>query len=127
MVTAVVAIHVTVCIAIVVVVLLQRGKGAEVGAVFGGASQTNFGSSGSGGVLFRLTWAFAAVFAATSLYLAYASTRRMTGSIFTGGSIPIHAAPLGAKPGAPAVPADAASKPASGAPAPAGIPATPLK
>lgn len=127
MVAAVVAIHVAVCIAIVVVVLLQRGKGAEVGAVFGGASQTNFGSSGSGGVLFRLTWAFAAIFAATSLYLAYASTRRMTGSIFTSGSIPIHAAPLGAKPGAPAVPAGAASGPASGAPAPAGNPAPPLK
>ncbi len=127
MVTAVVAIHVTVSIAIVVVVLLQRGKGAEVGAVFGGASQTNFGSSGSGGVLFRLTWAFAAIFAATSLYLAYASTRRMTGSIFTSGSIPIHAAPLGAKPGAPAVPAGATSSPSSGAPAPAGNPASPLK
>ncbi|MBF6561380.1 MAG: preprotein translocase subunit SecG [Candidatus Binataceae bacterium] len=84
MVNAVIALHITVCFAIVIVVLLQRGKGAEVGAVFGGSSQTVFGASGAGGALFKLTWTFAAVFFMTSLYLAYASTQHLSGSIFEG-------------------------------------------
>ncbi len=127
MVTAIVALHVTVCIALVVVVLLQRGKGAEVGAVFGGSSQTVFGASGAGGALFRLTWTFAAIFFATSLYLAYSSTRRVTGSIFESRPIPAHVAPNGAKTAAPGVPTGAPAKPASGAPAPAANPAPSTK
>ncbi len=127
MLTAAIALHVTVCIALVVVVLLQRGKGAEVGAVFGGSSQTVFGASGAGGALFRLTWTLAAIFFATSLYLAYSSTRRVTGSIFHEGSVTTHMAPSGAKPGAPAVPSGAPAKPASGASAPASNPAPPAK
>lgn len=127
MLTAAIALHVTVCIALVVVVLLQRGKGAEVGAVFGGSSQTVFGASGAGGALFRLTWTFAAIFFATSLYLAYSSTRRVTGSIFQDRSVTTHMAPSGAKPGAPAIPSGASSKPASGASAPATNPAPSAK
>ena len=127
MLTAAIALHVTVCIALVVVVLLQRGKGAEVGAVFGGSSQTVFGASGAGGALFRLTWTLAAIFFATSLYLAYSSTRRVTGSIFQDRSVTTHMAPSGAKSGAPAVPSGAPAKPASGASAPASNPAPPAK
>jgi len=51
MVTVVVVIHVVVCISLCIIVLMQRGKGAEVGAVFGGSSQTVFGASGAGGAL----------------------------------------------------------------------------
>jgi preprotein translocase subunit SecG len=84
MITAVVAIHVLVCITMVIIVLLQQGKGADVGAVFGGSSSTVFGASGAGNVLTKITWCCAVVFFSTSIFLAYASTRRVTGSIFEG-------------------------------------------
>lgn len=65
-------VHVAIAIALVVLVLLQQGKGAEAGAAFGGgASQTVFGSQGSGNFLAKLTGVLAAVFFATSLGLAY--------------------------------------------------------
>jgi preprotein translocase subunit SecG len=65
-------LHVMVCIVIVVVVLLQRGKGAEIGAVFGGgASSTVFGSRGAGNFLTKITTGAAITFMCTSLALAY--------------------------------------------------------
>jgi preprotein translocase subunit SecG len=84
MVTAVVALHIIVCITMVIVVLLQQGKGADVGAVFGGSSSTVFGASGAGNFLTKITWGCAVLFFSTSIFLAYASTRRVTGSIFEG-------------------------------------------
>ncbi len=86
MITVVLTIHVIVCVSLVVVILLQQGKGAEIGAVFGGSSQTVFGASGAGNVLTRITSGLAVVFFATSMYLAYASTRRATGSVFGSGT-----------------------------------------
>jgi preprotein translocase subunit SecG len=96
MVTAAIVIHIVVCVALTIVVLLQQGKGADVGAVFGGSSQTVFGAGGAASPLFRLTWTFALVFAMTSLFLAYSSTKRISGSIFEGRRIPVpvQAAPL---------------------------------
>ena len=82
MVTAVVSIHVIVCVALCVVVLLQQGKGADIGAVFGGSSQTVFGASGAGNALTKTTWALAVLFFASSMFLAFASARRVSGSIF---------------------------------------------
>lgn len=65
-------IHVFAAVAIIALVLLQQGKGATVGAAFGsGASQTVFGSRGSGSFLFRLTLGFVAVFFVTSIVLNY--------------------------------------------------------
>ncbi len=87
----VLAIHVIICLVLCVVVLLQQGKGADIGAVFGGSSQTVFGSSGAGNFLTKLTGGLAAAFFVTSIYLAYNSTRRMTSSIFTGTPAPISA------------------------------------
>jgi preprotein translocase subunit SecG len=84
MITAVVAVHIIVCITMVIVVLLQQGKGADVGAVFGGSSSTVFGASGAGNILTKITWGCAVLFFSTSIFLAYASTRRVTGSIFEG-------------------------------------------
>lgn len=84
MVTAVVAVHIIVCITMVIVVLLQQGKGADVGAVFGGSSSTVFGASGAGNFLTKITWGCAVLFFSTSIFLAYTSTRRVTGSIFEG-------------------------------------------
>jgi preprotein translocase subunit SecG len=89
--SAVLAIHLVVCLVLCVVVLLQQGKGADIGAVFGGSSQTVFGSSGAGNFLTKLTGGLAAAFFCTSLYLAYNSNRRLTSSIFTGAPAPITA------------------------------------
>ena len=69
-------LHVIVCFALVLIVLLQAGKGAEMGAAFGGASQTLFGSSGAMGFLTKLTTIAAVIFMITSLILAFSSTRR---------------------------------------------------
>lgn len=64
--------HVLIAIALIVLVLVQQGKGAQMGAAFGsGASQTLFGSQGSGSFLLKITAFFAALFFATSLVLGY--------------------------------------------------------
>src|SRR5260370_38291382 len=84
MVSIVIAIHVTVCVAMCIIILLQQGKGAEVGAVFGGSSQTVFGARGAGNALTKATWAFAIVFFASSIFLALASARRVAARIFDG-------------------------------------------
>jgi len=58
-------------------VLVQRGKGASMGAAFGaGASQTVFGSQGSGSFLMRLTAVFAAIFFTTTLSLGYIASKQ---------------------------------------------------
>jgi preprotein translocase subunit SecG len=75
-------LHVMVCVILVVVVLLQRGKGAEIGAVFGGgASSTVFGSRGAGNFLTKLTSGAAVVFMLTSLFLSYQGSKQFSRSI----------------------------------------------
>ena len=69
-------VHVVVCFALILIVLLQAGKGAEMGAAFGGASQTIFGSAGAMGFLTKLTTIAAVIFMITSLLLAFSSSRR---------------------------------------------------
>jgi len=64
------------CIILILVVLLQAGKGANMGAVFGGSSQTVFGSSGPGSFLGKMTTVVATVFMLTSLALSYAATHK---------------------------------------------------
>src|SRR5574341_1366177 len=64
-------IHVFACLFLIVVVLLQTGKGADMGAVFGGGSQTLFGSGGAGNLLTKLTTGTAVAFMITSLILSY--------------------------------------------------------
>jgi preprotein translocase subunit SecG len=121
MIALVIAIHVSICVVLTVVVLLQQGKGADVGAVFGGSSQTVFGSSGAGNFLTRLTAGLAVAFFATSMFLAYASTKHVTSSIFehTSRSVtaPSKPAPI-EKPAAPgAAPALPGAEPFAPAPA----------
>lgn len=82
MIIAIIILHVVVSIGLILVVLLQTGKGAEVGAVFGGSSSTIFGSSGAGNFLTRLTTGMAIVFMATSLTLGYFTAKRPTATIF---------------------------------------------
>lgn len=117
-------------------VLLQQGKGAEAGASFGGgASQTIFGSSGSGNFMTRMTAVFAAVFFLTSLGLAYVSGKagRGDGLDFSGAiepgvvtELPIVGAPP-VKSELPVVPASGggASVPSGEAAIPADLPVVP--
>jgi len=74
-------VHVLVCFALILIVLLQAGKGAEMGAAFGGASQTIFGSSGAMGFLSKLTTGVAVLFMITSLILTFSSTKRASSVI----------------------------------------------
>ena len=82
MIIAITILHILVSIGLILVVLLQTGKGAEVGAVFGGSSSTIFGSSGAGNFLTRLTTVMAIVFMMTSLTLGYFTARRPSATIF---------------------------------------------
>ena len=82
MLTGISILHMLAAIALVLIVLLQTGRGSEIGAAFGsGASQTLFGSSGSSGFMTRLTTVVVIVFMLTSLVLAimYSSGRSVPG------------------------------------------------
>lgn len=73
-------VHIMACIVLIVVVLLQRGKGAEMGAVFGGGgSNTVFGSRGATSFLSKLTTWCTVIFFITSLSLAYIASRSQSG------------------------------------------------
>ncbi len=75
--TLTVVVHVVIAVALVGLVLIQQGKGADAGAAFGGgASQTVFGSQGSGSFLTRLTTILAIVFFVTSFSLAVFAKQR---------------------------------------------------
>jgi len=96
--------HILVCFALILIVLLQAGKGAEMGAAFGGSSQTLFGSSGAMGFLTKLTTVAAVIFMITSLLLALSATRRAS-TVMKGRpaqSIPAQPQQLPAQPQAPA-------------------------
>lgn len=74
--TTVLIVHTLIALSIIILVLLQRGKGAEAGAAFGaGASGTVFGSRGSTSFFSRATAILATAFFATSLSLAYLSSQ----------------------------------------------------
>jgi preprotein translocase subunit SecG len=68
-------IHIMVSLFLIAVVLLQSGKGAEMGAAFGGSSQTLFGSRGAATFLSKMTTISAIVFMVTSLLLAVVTTK----------------------------------------------------
>ncbi len=63
-------IHVVVCLALIMIVLLQQGKGADMGAAFGGSSQAVFGGAGASSFLSKVTTAAAVIFMVTCLLLA---------------------------------------------------------
>jgi len=77
MVVALTVIHVLVCVFLIMVVLLQSGRGADVAAAFGGmGSQTAFGPRGSATVLSRATTWSAILFMITSITLSIIASRR---------------------------------------------------
>jgi preprotein translocase subunit SecG len=82
--SVVLTVHILVALSIIGLVLMQHGKGADMGAAFGsGASGSLFGATGSANFLSRATGILAAVFFATSLALAYvaSSKPKTTGSV----------------------------------------------
>lgn len=83
--TFVVIIHLVVCLFLIFIILIQSSKGAEMGAAFGGSSQTLFGSRGAATFLSKMTTFAAIVFMLTSLSLAILSVRR--GSVVS--SVPV--------------------------------------
>lgn len=114
--TVVVVLHILAAAAIVVLVLLQHGKGADMGAAFGsGSAGSLFGSSGAANFLSRSTGILAAVFFMTSLGLTFlASSPSKSGGVTQ--SIGTETKKGDAKPAVPA--------PATPAPAPSGDPAS---
>ncbi|BFU93137.1 MAG: Preprotein translocase, membrane subunit SecG [Nitrospira sp.] len=78
--TLIVIVHVFICFLMIGAILLQSGKGAEIGAAFGGSSQTVFGSRGPANFLSKLTVVVAAVFMVTSLTLAILAKQRNVSS-----------------------------------------------
>jgi preprotein translocase subunit SecG len=129
--TLILTVHVLVALAIIFLVLLQHGKGADMGAAFGsGSSGSLFGATGSANFLSRTTAALAVVFFLTSLGLAYVATHKpKTGASVMQGTTTLPApaaapAPAGDVPKPADAPA-AASAPAGEVPKPADVPAAP--
>jgi preprotein translocase subunit SecG len=122
-----VGVQMLTALAMIGLILIQHGKGADMGAAFGsGSAGSLFGASGSANFLSRTTAVLAAVFFASTLLLAYFSHARPAG----GGSL-LERAAVGAPaaPAAPAVPATGAAGEIPGAaapPAPASAPAAPV-
>jgi preprotein translocase subunit SecG len=82
MTSLVVALHVTVCILLILIVLLQSGKGAEMGvSLGGGAGQTLFGAGGPATILTKITTGVAVIFMLTSLTLAVMSGNQSETSV----------------------------------------------
>src|SRR3954465_745112 len=121
LVTVLIVLHVLVALSIIGLVLLQHGKGADMGSGFGGgASGSLFGATGSANFLSRTTAVLAAVFFVLSLALAYTATRRPTEE--GGGVIDVirnRQQQQPATPAKPAAPAEQSSVPGPAAPAPA--------
>ena len=116
-----ITVHIIVCLALIGVVLLQQGKGADMGAAFGGSSQTLFGSSGGATLLGKLTAAAAVVFMLTSLSLTYRAANRYKDSVMpdqaaapAAAPAPILPAPTDPVPPAPAAGPAPAAPPAEG-------------
>lgn len=75
-------LHILACIVLILIVLLQTGKGADIGASMGGAGgQALFGPSGGATLLSKITTGIAILFMLTSLYLAYQSGHKVKASI----------------------------------------------
>jgi preprotein translocase subunit SecG len=95
-------LHYLICLFLIVVILLQAGKGADIGAAFGaGGSQTVFGPRGAATFLSKLTAVVALLFLATSMGLVAYSRSRTAGSVFE--KVPPPAETMPAEP-APAAP-----------------------
>jgi preprotein translocase subunit SecG len=107
MTTFVVIIHIVVSLALILIVLLQHGKGAGIGAAFGGSSQTVFGSTGAAPFLAKLTAIVAILFMCTSLGLTFLGRQAGT-SVMQGVKKSAATQPAPTAPTKPVTPAPAA-------------------
>ncbi|MGP8049475.1 MAG: preprotein translocase subunit SecG [Desulfobaccales bacterium] len=110
MTTLIIAVHIIVCLALILIVLLQHGKGAGIGAAFGGSSQTVFGSTGAAPFLAKMTAVAAILFMVTSLGLTFMGRQKEVSVMHGAGQTPPAAPAHPYAPPAPAIP------PASGPP-----------
>jgi preprotein translocase subunit SecG len=108
--TLLVIVHVIVCTLMIGAILLQSGKGAEIGAAFGGSSQTVFGSRGPANFLSKFTVVTAFVFMLTSLSLAILAKDRT----FSSTVIDLNQKPASTAPAAPAASGSESRAPAAG-------------
>jgi preprotein translocase subunit SecG len=117
-----VTLHIIVCFALIIVVLLQSGKGAEMGASFGASgSQSVFGAGGGSTFMSKVTTSAAIIFMLTSLSLAFISGKSGSSSIMSSKAPKAKPAPMGGLPSqapAPMGAAPAQQKPATPAQAP---------
>jgi preprotein translocase subunit SecG len=117
------AIHVLVCLFLILVVLLQQGKGADLSVFGGGSTQTAFGARGATTLLHKLTVGSFLIFIVTTLLIGLPQIRRSGGTVMEGveAAEPAPAAPTPAKtlpaPAKPAAPAPAQQAPAEKPPA----------
>ena len=87
--TFITVLHILACLSLVAIVLLQHGKGADMGAAFGsGASNTVFGARGAGNFLTKLTTGTVVLFMLTSITLSYFSTPRGVTEIIGDAPVP---------------------------------------
>jgi preprotein translocase subunit SecG len=123
--TILLVVHILVAVSLIGLVLIQRGKGAEVGAAFGGgASNTVFGSRGSASFLTRATAVLAALFFIISLSLAFTASQKNDFKSVTELSTPAEST----TPAAPATPGVAPPPTGESAPKkPADVPVVPEK
>ena len=119
-------LHVLVCLFLIAVVLLQSGKGAEMGASFGSSgSQSVFGAGGGTTFLSKMTTGAAIIFMLTSLVLAYVAAEPSANSIMAGKRAPAAAVPL--QPGQAAAPVAPVQQPGKTAATPQPIQPAPQK
>jgi preprotein translocase subunit SecG len=138
--TLVTIVHIFICVMLIVIVLLQQGKGADMGATFGGGGSTLFGASGADNFFTRITTIIAVCFMLTSVFLAVnmRESNLADGSLFKNApkaepaaKLPISGTPI-EKAGAPEAQAPTNPAPQSAAPAeppaaPAAAPAAPAQ
>jgi preprotein translocase subunit SecG len=121
--TVLMVVQVLSALGVIVLVLLQHGKGADMGAAFGsGASGSLFGASGSANFMSRTTGGLATIFFCATLGIAMMSDRRVaaTGSVMECAAATIPGSVPGSVPVSP--PASGPGSPAGGSGAPAGVP-----
>lgn len=98
--TLITVVHIVTCAFLVLVVLMQSGKGAEISATLGGSSQTVFGSTGGANFFQKLTYGLAAVFFTTSMLLTLASGKNQKSVFDTAPAGSVETAPVEGAPAA---------------------------
>ena len=94
--------HIILCVLLVGAILLQAGKGADIGAVFGGTSQTLFGGRGPATFLNKLTIVVSVIFLLTSVWLTKIGQHKGTESVI--GTVPLQSLPVQTAPAVPQAP-----------------------